>query len=89
MRYDAQHWARSFIDDLKSGPVNDAHMAEADIQEVREQIGEAVASRPKDQLSSSITMAPCAKLNSNPGRRFQTLRLKLCCPGSANSPTWM
>jgi trehalose 6-phosphate synthase/phosphatase len=43
MRYDARHWARSFIDDLKSGPVDDARTAEADIQEVREQIGAAVA----------------------------------------------
>jgi trehalose 6-phosphate synthase/phosphatase len=43
MRYDARHWARSFIDDLKSGPVTDAPTAETDIQEVREQVGRAVS----------------------------------------------
>jgi trehalose 6-phosphate synthase/phosphatase len=43
MRYDARHWARSFIDDLKSGPVTDARTAETDIQEMREQVGKAVS----------------------------------------------
>ena len=88
MRYDAQHWARSFIDDLKSGPVNDAHMAEATSKRCASK-SERLSPPAEGSLSSSITMAPCAKLNSNPGRQRQTLRLKLCCPGSANSPTWM
>jgi trehalose 6-phosphate synthase/phosphatase len=50
MRYDARHWARSFIDDLKSGPIDDARTAEADIQEVREQIGAAVVAGRKIAL---------------------------------------
>jgi trehalose 6-phosphate synthase/phosphatase len=29
MRYDARHWARSFIDDLMSGPISDARTVEA------------------------------------------------------------
>ena len=36
MRYDARHWACSFIDDLMSGPISDARTVEADIREARE-----------------------------------------------------
>jgi trehalose 6-phosphate synthase/phosphatase len=43
MRYDARHWARSFIDDLMSGPISDARTVEADIREAREQVGQAVS----------------------------------------------
>src|SRR5271165_2396445 len=43
MRYDARHWARSFIDDLMSGPISDARTAETDIREAREQVGQAVS----------------------------------------------
>jgi trehalose 6-phosphate synthase/phosphatase len=43
MRYDARHWARSFIDDLISGPISDARTVEADIREAREQVGQAVS----------------------------------------------
>ena len=43
MRYDARHWARSFIDDLMSGPISDARTVEADIREAREQVGRAVS----------------------------------------------
>ena len=35
LRYDAKHWARSFIDDLVSGAVKDARTAKGDIKEVR------------------------------------------------------
>ena len=45
MRYDARHWARSFIDDLMSGPISDARTVEADIGEAREQVGQAVSAR--------------------------------------------
>jgi trehalose 6-phosphate synthase/phosphatase len=44
MRYDARHWARSFIQDLTSGPISDARAIETDIKEAREQIRQAVAS---------------------------------------------
>ena len=44
MRYDARHWARSFIQDLLSGPLSDARAIETDIKETREQLREAVAS---------------------------------------------
>ena len=43
MRYDARHWARSFIDDLMSGPISDARTVETDIEEAREQVGQAVS----------------------------------------------
>jgi trehalose 6-phosphate synthase/phosphatase len=43
MRYDARHWARSFIDDLMSGPISDARSVEADIREAREQVRQAVS----------------------------------------------
>jgi trehalose 6-phosphate synthase/phosphatase len=43
MRYDARHWARSFIDDLMSGPISDARTVEADIREAREQVRQAVS----------------------------------------------
>jgi trehalose 6-phosphate synthase/phosphatase len=44
MRYDARHWARSFIDDLMSGPISDARtVVETDIREAREQVGQAVS----------------------------------------------
>jgi trehalose 6-phosphate synthase/phosphatase len=43
MRYDARHWARSFIDDLMSGPISDARTVETDIREAREQLGQAVS----------------------------------------------
>src|ERR1700722_6144785 len=43
MRYDARHWARSFIDDLMSGPISDARTVETDIGEAREQIEQAVS----------------------------------------------
>ena len=43
MRYDARHWACSFIDDLMSGPISDARTVETDIEEVREQVGQAVS----------------------------------------------
>jgi trehalose 6-phosphate synthase/phosphatase len=43
MRYDARHWARSFIDDLMSGPISDARTVEADIREAREQVKQAVS----------------------------------------------
>jgi len=43
MRYDARHWAGSFIDDLMSGPISDARTVENDIREAREQLGQAVS----------------------------------------------
>jgi trehalose 6-phosphate synthase/phosphatase len=43
MRYDARHWARSFIDDLMSGPISDARTAETDIREACEQVGQVVS----------------------------------------------
>src|SRR5258708_3974572 len=35
LRYDAEHWVRSFIDDLVSGDVKDARTAKGDIKEIR------------------------------------------------------
>jgi trehalose 6-phosphate synthase/phosphatase len=47
LRYDAKHWAHSFLDDLVSGIVKDTRRAKSDIREVRERIGEAIqAGRP-------------------------------------------
>jgi trehalose 6-phosphate synthase/phosphatase len=43
MRYDARHWARSFIDDLISGPIRNANAIETDIGEAREQVVKAVS----------------------------------------------
>ena len=43
IRYDARHWARSFIDDLMSGPISDDRTVETDIREAREQIEKAVS----------------------------------------------
>jgi trehalose 6-phosphate synthase/phosphatase len=43
VRYDARHWARSFIDDLISGPISDARTPETDIREAREQVGQALS----------------------------------------------
>jgi trehalose 6-phosphate synthase/phosphatase len=45
MRYDARHWARSFINDLGSGPTGDLRTVEVDIREAREQIESALATR--------------------------------------------
>jgi trehalose 6-phosphate synthase/phosphatase len=45
MRYDARHWARSFINDLVSGPTSDPRTVEVDIREAREQIENALATR--------------------------------------------
>jgi trehalose 6-phosphate synthase/phosphatase len=42
MRYDARHWARSFIHDLTSGPITDARPVETDIREAREQVEKAL-----------------------------------------------
>jgi trehalose 6-phosphate synthase/phosphatase len=43
LRYDAKHWARSFIDDLMSSATKDARTAKGDIKEVRELVGRALA----------------------------------------------
>ena len=43
MRYDARHWARSFIDDLMSGPIRDARTVETNLREAREQLGQAIS----------------------------------------------
>src|ERR1700738_2840803 len=43
MRYDARHWAGSFIGDLMSGAINDARTVETDIREAREQVRHAVS----------------------------------------------
>jgi trehalose 6-phosphate synthase/phosphatase len=43
LRYDAKRWARSFIDDLVSGAMNDTRAAKNDIKEVREQVGQTLA----------------------------------------------
>jgi trehalose 6-phosphate synthase/phosphatase len=45
MRYDARHWARSFINDLMSGPTSDPRTVETDIREARGQIEKALATR--------------------------------------------
>jgi trehalose 6-phosphate synthase/phosphatase len=45
MRYDARHWARSFTNDLMSGPTTDPRTIETDIREAREQIENAFAAR--------------------------------------------
>jgi trehalose 6-phosphate synthase/phosphatase len=45
MRYDARHWARSFIKDLVSDPTSDPRTVEVDIREAREQIESALATR--------------------------------------------
>jgi trehalose 6-phosphate synthase/phosphatase len=50
MRYDARHWARSFIDDLMSGPISDARTVETDIREAREQVGQAVSAAKRIAL---------------------------------------
>src|SRR6266403_2137278 len=50
MRYDARHWARSFIDDLMSGPISDARTAETDIREAREQVEQALSARKRIAL---------------------------------------
>jgi trehalose 6-phosphate synthase/phosphatase len=41
IRYDARHWARTFIDDLMSGPGRVAPAVETDIKEAREQFAQA------------------------------------------------
>ena len=41
MRYDARHWARSFINDLMSGPTSQARTVETDIREARDQVEQA------------------------------------------------
>jgi trehalose 6-phosphate synthase/phosphatase len=41
IRYDARHWARTFIDDLMSGPGRVAPPVESDIKEAREQCAQA------------------------------------------------
>src|ERR1700693_5042817 len=43
MRYDARHWARSFIDDLMSGPISNPRTVETDLREAREQLGQAIS----------------------------------------------
>src|SRR3984957_16083124 len=43
MRYDARHWARSFIDDLLSGTISDIRTAQIDTREAREQIEQALS----------------------------------------------
>jgi trehalose 6-phosphate synthase/phosphatase len=43
LRYDAQHWARSFTDALKSGAIDDTRAATNDIREVREELRKAIA----------------------------------------------
>jgi trehalose 6-phosphate synthase/phosphatase len=45
MRYDARHWARSFIKDLVSDPTSDPRTVEVDIREAREQIKNVLATR--------------------------------------------
>ena len=50
MRYDARHWARSFIDDLMSGPISDARTAKTDIREAREQVGQALSAGKRIDL---------------------------------------
>jgi trehalose 6-phosphate synthase/phosphatase len=42
LRYDARHWARSFIDDLTAGIAHDTCAAKNDIKELREQVRQAV-----------------------------------------------
>jgi trehalose 6-phosphate synthase/phosphatase len=41
MRYDARHWARSFINDLLSGPISDVRTVQTDIGEARQQLERA------------------------------------------------
>ena len=43
MRYDARHWARSFIDDLLSGPISDLRTVQTDIGEARQQLERALS----------------------------------------------
>jgi trehalose 6-phosphate synthase/phosphatase len=43
LRYDAQHWAHSFIDALKSGTTEHTGAATYDISEVRQQLRQAIA----------------------------------------------
>jgi trehalose 6-phosphate synthase/phosphatase len=43
MRYDARHWARSFIDDLLSGPISDVRTVQTDIKEARKQLERALS----------------------------------------------
>ncbi|MBV9105793.1 MAG: bifunctional alpha,alpha-trehalose-phosphate synthase (UDP-forming)/trehalose-phosphatase, partial [Verrucomicrobia bacterium] len=50
IRYDARHWARSFIGDLISGPIGDARKVETDIREAREQLGQAMSARKRIAL---------------------------------------
>jgi trehalose 6-phosphate synthase/phosphatase len=41
IRYDARHWARSFINDLITGPTSDPRTVETDIREAREELEQA------------------------------------------------
>src|SRR5260221_529441 len=43
LRYDAQHWARSFIDALKSDAIADTRAATYDIRDVRQELHQAIA----------------------------------------------
>jgi trehalose 6-phosphate synthase/phosphatase len=89
MRYDARHWACSFIDDLmcqaqsatlaRWRPISERHASKSDR-----------LSRPVNgSLSSWTTTAHCAKSNVTPGRRGRMPALKLCCTASVGSRTWM
>ncbi|MBV8275620.1 MAG: trehalose-6-phosphate synthase, partial [Verrucomicrobia bacterium] len=42
IRYDAQHWARSFIEDLASDPVDDAGIGKTNIKEANDQLRRAI-----------------------------------------------
>jgi trehalose 6-phosphate synthase/phosphatase len=43
MRYDARHWARSFIEDLAKGPVSDPRTVEINIEEARLRLERAIS----------------------------------------------
>jgi trehalose 6-phosphate synthase/phosphatase len=43
LRYDARHWARSFIEDLESGAIKDAGTAKSDIKDIRELVARTLA----------------------------------------------
>ena len=77
MRYDARRWARSFVDDLLSGPISDPRTSQTDIREARQQIEQALSAGKRIALFLDYD-GTLREIELDPGQRPRMPVLRLC-----------
>ena len=87
MRYDARHWARTFIDDLMSGPGRHRSLGRNRHQRGTRAIGQAFSAGKRIALFLDYD-GTLREIELDPGRQHRMPALRPCWTGSTSNRTW-